>query len=185
MFSESKVTQMAAYLLARAGGAESYLKLMKLLYLVDRESMRETGDTMSHDHLVSMPQGPVLSQTLDLLTNGVRSQVWASLIGPAPDYSVKLLRPTTEDDFDELSAFDRQTLDAVYGRFGHMDRWQLRDWTHDPKNCPEWRDPRGSSFPIKPEHVFGAFGDDEATSRAKALEIKERRETERLMSQYS
>ena len=29
-----------------------------------------------------------------------------------------------------------------------MDPFVLRDWTHDPKNLPEWEDPNGSSFPI-------------------------------------
>lgn len=39
MFCEEKVAQMAAYLLQKRGGKMSYLKLMKLLYLSDRESM--------------------------------------------------------------------------------------------------------------------------------------------------
>jgi len=39
MFNQRKVAQMAAFLLRRRG-CMNYLKLMKLLYLADRESMK-------------------------------------------------------------------------------------------------------------------------------------------------
>lgn len=184
MFSESRITQIAAYLLAKAGGTESYLKLMKLLYLADRESIRETGDSLSHDQFVSMPQGPVLSQTLDLITNNVRSTVWSDLIGPAPDYSVRLVRQLSVDDTDELSAFDKQVLDGIHAQFGHMNRWEIRDWTHEG-NCPEWQDPHGSSLAIKPEALFSAIEHDSDTADSKAKDYRERREIERLMSRYN
>ena len=65
MFREEKVAQMAAYLLQKRGGRMAYIKLMKLLYLADREYMISYGDSMSGDRAVSMKNGPVLSQTYD------------------------------------------------------------------------------------------------------------------------
>ena len=70
MFKEVKTAQVAAFFLAKAPGHRMpHLKLMKLLYLADRESMRETGYPMSWDRLVSMPHGPVLSTTLNLINS--------------------------------------------------------------------------------------------------------------------
>ena len=49
MFSEEKVAQMAAYLLIKRGGRMPYLKLMKQLYLANRQSMIRHGSMMGED----------------------------------------------------------------------------------------------------------------------------------------
>lgn len=38
----------------------SYLRMLKLLYLADRESLKETGHTITGDRVVAMEHGPVL-----------------------------------------------------------------------------------------------------------------------------
>ena len=63
-FNEQKVAQMAAFLLARGKGKMKYLKLLKLLYLADRESMKRNGHPISGDSYVSMDHGPVLSKSI-------------------------------------------------------------------------------------------------------------------------
>ena len=40
VLNERKVNQMAAYVLYKKGGRGFHLKLMKLLYLADRKSLR-------------------------------------------------------------------------------------------------------------------------------------------------
>lgn len=67
LFNEKRTTQAAAFFLFKAGGKLPVLKLMKLLYLAERESYRQYGEPISGDNLVSMPHGPVLSQTLNLM----------------------------------------------------------------------------------------------------------------------
>lgn len=67
MFSEERVTQMAAYLLLKGGGRMPYIKLLKLLYIAERNAMAKWGESISGDRFVSMPHGPVLSQTYDLI----------------------------------------------------------------------------------------------------------------------
>src|SRR5215218_6123410 len=64
-FREDKATQAAARLLKIRGGKMSHLKLIKLLYLVERESLTRFGVPFTYDSYVSMPHGPVLSATLD------------------------------------------------------------------------------------------------------------------------
>jgi uncharacterized phage-associated protein len=74
MFNERKVAQMAAFFLGQVqGGRMSHLKLMKLLYLAEREALRSLGLHLTGDHLVSMPHGPVLSMTLNLMDGNIES----------------------------------------------------------------------------------------------------------------
>jgi uncharacterized phage-associated protein len=158
-FSEAKVTQMSAYFLNRIGGKMAYLKLMKLLYLCDRHSMAKYGDTMSGDRLVSMRYGPVLSGTLELFQSGscplFEEHAWDDWIQSEPDYALSLKRPIQREDLDELSDRDIQVLESVCDAFGHMDKWDLVEYTHT--HCHEWQETT-SVIPITAESIFKALG---------------------------
>lgn len=60
-YREEKATEAAARLLKLRGGAMSHMKLIKLLYLLDREAYVRWGRPVTYDTYVSMPHGPVLS----------------------------------------------------------------------------------------------------------------------------
>lgn len=164
MFSEKRVAQMAAYLLHRRGGRMAYIKLLKLLYLAERRAMAKWGDSTSGDRFVSMPHGPVLSQTYDLIKGHEGSgSAWDDVIQDENNYEVSLrLSPqqVNEDTFDELSPSEIELLDATFNEYGHMSRFDIVRYTHD--NCPEWVDPQGSSFPINPAAMLRAMGKSEA-----------------------
>jgi len=68
-FNERKATEAAARLLKLRGGTMSYMKLIKLLYLADREALLRWGRPISTDRYVSMDRGPVLSHVLNLVTD--------------------------------------------------------------------------------------------------------------------
>ncbi|MDU9400581.1 Panacea domain-containing protein [Pseudomonas sp. zfem003] len=160
----------------------AYLKLMKLLYLADRESMDRYNSTMSCDSHVSMPHGPVLSTTLNLITGQIESPEWRSWVSPDARYEVSLSRPLHSfDELDELSEADLDILEQVWQRFGRMERWQLVDYTHS--NLPEWVDPGRSSRPINPRTTFVALGRTEAQADAAAREINERKQLGRVVSE--
>lgn len=167
MFLEARVTQMAAYLLGKTEGRMAYIKLIKLLYLAEREAMAKWGESVSGDHFVSMPHGPVLSQTYDLIKGSALSEEtspWNTLIKGEANYEVSLRQTVDSNNFDDLSLSELKILDQVFEDFGHMSRFEIRDYTHD--NCSEWEDPNGSSFPIKPESIFRALGkNQEQTQR--------------------
>lgn len=165
MFNERKVAQMAAYLLHKRGGRMSHLKLMKLLYLADREALAVYGLPISGDCMVAMPHGPVLSMTLNLMDGDVESAPngWESWISDKENHELSLKHDIAVDDLDELSPADLDVLEMVWVKFGHMSRWEIRDYTH--KHCTEWKDPNGSSMPISDKHVFRALGrKDEETA---------------------
>jgi len=177
MYNERKAAQMAAFLLHKRGGRMSHLKLMKLLYLADREAMQRYGMPISGDRMVAMPHGPVLSMTLNHMDGDIKSSPggWDDWISDKENHELALARPVSREMLDELSEADLEVLEAVWARFGHMSRWQIRDLTHT--HCPEWHDPNGSSLPIPYEDVFAAFG----RSAEEAKELSARIEAERTL----
>lgn len=165
LFSERKAAQVAAYFLIRASERQAnitLLKLMKLMYLSERLSYERFGFPVIGDSLVSMPNGPVLSRTLDLINFGSSedSGEWNMLIAERSgrDMALNAHDDLTTDNLRELSDSDVEVLDSIWQRFGRMSAIQLREYTHDSNNCPEWQDPDGSSVPIKLETLLEKLG---------------------------
>ena len=156
MFNEIKAAQMAAFLLQKGGGELNVLKLTKLLYLAERESMDRSGMSISDDYMVSMPNGPVLSNTLDLTNGNVKSAQWESWIEDREHHKVKLKKDFVREDLSSLSQNAISALEAVWNKFGEMDQWDLVKYTHD--KCDEWENPGRSSVPIPSKRVFKALG---------------------------
>lgn len=182
MFNERKVAQMAAYLLAKDGGCYAHLKLMKLLYLADREALNQFGFQLTGDDIKSLPHGPVLSQTLDLINGIVPSQPngWDAWVSDEKNYEVALKQKFTRSDLDELSDSDIDVLDTVWQQFGHMSKYQIRDYTHD--HCPEWIDPNGSSTPIPKIRIFKALGKTDSEANALNSDIEIQKSISRLFA---
>ncbi len=159
-FKTKKAAQVAAFFAAKGGGEIPVLKLVKLVYLADRESMRLTCYPITNDKFVSMPHGPANSMTLNYIDGNLQSGEWSALLQDRAGHMMGLARPRSEDDISELSQQDIEVLESVWGQFGAMSRYQLRDWTHD--NCKEWEDPKGSSHPIPPARILKFLGVDGA-----------------------
>ena len=130
-----------------------YMKLIKLMYLIDRASLLTRGRPLTYDTYVSMPHGPVLSATLDLINEGPDdNSPWGRLIERARDpYCVTL---KVDEPSDELSEKEEEIVNKVYERFGYMNRYKLRDMLHDV--LPEWHDPQGSSRAIEYRDILAA-----------------------------
>ncbi len=163
LFNEKRTAQAAAFMLHCAGGHLPILKLMKLLYLAERESLSRFGEPISGDKLVAMPYGPVLSKTLDMM-NGMEGRAqgyWNTWIGNRSGYDLALRDPSMirspEQDLLELSDDDLEVLKSVWSRFGHLGKYELTELTHSSE-FPEWEDPHGSSAPIKLDKLLKAVG---------------------------
>ena len=183
MYSDEKIGQIAGYFLTKSAGRMPHLKLMKLMYLADREALRQYGRPMTFDNFVALPHGPVLSRTLDLIHDDVESEAWSSWIADAENYTVRLVRDVRErDDFDQLSDADLRILDDVWRQFGHMGKWAIRDYTH--QNCSEWRDPGGSSRPISFADVFVALGATIEVARAREAELRRQNALDEQLAAY-
>ncbi|MFZ2452553.1 MAG: Panacea domain-containing protein [Methylovulum miyakonense] len=160
----------------------SHLKLMKLLYLADRESLRLYGLSISGDCLVSMPHGPVLSMTLNLMDGDIESRPdgWESLISTKENHELALKTELQADTLDELSKADTDVLETIWQQFGKLSRWQIPDYTH--QHCPEWEDPRGSSNLIRYEKLFQTLGRPADEAQRLAEQITEQQHINRLFA---
>lgn len=172
--NECKVANMASYFLLKTeSGTMSHLKLMKLLYLSDRECFRCHGFSMSGDRMVSMKHGPVLSQTLNLINGFQPSEPdgWDSMISAKENHQVAVRPGVKLEDLGKLSRADKEIMDSVWEKFESVDQWKLVEYTH--KNCSEWQDPGDSSAPIEFDTLFNALGFDELQIEALKSQIEE------------
>lgn len=186
MFTGEKIAQMAAFFMNKEGGEIDILKLMKLLYLADRESIDRYGEPISYDRMISMDHGPVLSTALNL-TNGLLSgpdaEQWDAWISDRANHRVSILRDATRESLDHLSDADIEVLEAVWAQFGQMTKWEIRDYTHD--KLGEWRNPNGSSLPINAIDLLRELGRSDEESIAIAQDIREQREIDTQISSVS
>lgn len=178
-FNERKATQAAAHLLRLRGGPMSYLKLIKLLYLADREALLRWGRPISTDRYVAMDRGPVLSRVLGLATDGEdpgAPSIWSASITEPRNYEVELKGDAGED---ELSEAEIQLLDQVFSKHGKMSRWELVKLTH---TLPEWIDPRGGAIAITYRDILKAGGKSDLEIAAVEEELAELVETDLLLA---
>lgn len=157
-YNSRKAAQIAAFFTMREGGNIPVLKVVKLIYLAEREFMAAFDASMLRDQLVSMEHGPVSSITLNRINGaGDDGGKWAEFITDRSFHRISLAKADlTADDLDELSRAELRTLDKTWDQFGHMDQWEIRDYTH--YHCPEWEDPDFSSNPIPYSRVFKFLG---------------------------
>lgn len=155
MAEDLKTIQAAGILLrAHPLRAMSCLRLLKLLYIGDRESLKETKRPITGDRAVAMRHGPALSETYDLVKEEhVRSAEWGKYFENV-GYDVRF---RGEPGTDRLSRYEIEKLQEVARRFEYQDDWAVAETSHQ---YPEWeRNATGASVrPIPFEHILEAVG---------------------------
>lgn len=169
-FREKKTIEAVVFLIKRHNGEMNYMKLIKLLYLADREALLTLGRPITYDRYVSMDQGPVLSHTLNKINEGDPPGIpstWSRHISAPHNYAVRLIM-----DLEpwELSDAEIDILSNIYRQYGHMDKWELVGMLHEI--LPEWQDPNGSSLPILYQDILQAGGMSDAEIRSIETELE-------------
>jgi uncharacterized phage-associated protein len=165
LYSESKATAVASFFLEKAGKKLEDLKLMKLMYLAEREAIRLRNVGITGDDFYSMKNGPILSRTLNRLNpqdGSFSNGVWREHISVPEKWSVKL---TKRFNYElELSRREIGILADIWQRFGSWTKWQLVDHVHE---FAEWRNPGDSRLPIAFQDILSGLGlpPDERASR--------------------
>ncbi|HVB99430.1 MAG TPA: Panacea domain-containing protein [Candidatus Dormibacteraeota bacterium] len=158
-FNEAKATQAAARFLTLRGGRMSYMKLIKLLYLLDREALIRWGRPVTTDAYVSMDRGPVVSRIYDLITDEPSPEstsVWQGSISRVDGYEVEL---RNDPGANELSDAEDELVAEIFGLYGRMSRWDIVRLCHD---LPEWENPQGSALPIEYRDILRGAGKTES-----------------------
>jgi len=156
-FNFDKAMQALALMLRQPGKDQhKYLKVLKLLYVAEKESLLETGRPITGDRLYAMPHGPVLSRICDLIRGEDIRTGWAEHFQTTRYTIETILDPGT----NLLSKYEIEKIEDVARRHSEKTRWELRDLTHE---FPEWdqNNPRQSSREIPLKDVLAAGGKPE------------------------
>ena len=172
-FNERRATEAAARFLKLRGGRMSYLKLIKLLYMLDREALLRWGRPVTTDRYVSMDNGPVVSRIYDLAPG--TDPTWRHYISAPQEYEVALI---CEPETKELSRAEEELIEGIFASFGKLNRWDLVRISHD---LPEWLDPNGSAIPIEYRDILRAGNKTESEIAAVEAELESLAATEALL----
>lgn len=126
---------VAARFIQLEGGIINKMKLMKLMYLLDRESISEDGYAIVGGRYMSFAYGPVVSEELD----AANYNTWSGIIKSEDGYELQLRGK--DFDFELISEWVEDKIQAVYQKYGKMTPFELSEYTHRKENCPEWADP--------------------------------------------
>lgn len=126
---------VAARFIQLEGGIINKMKLMKLMYLLDREAICEDGCAIVGGHYMSFAYGPVVSEELD----AANYNTWAGITRSKDGYELQL--HGKDFAFDLISEWVEEKIQTVYQKFGKMTPFELSEYTHQKENCPEWAAP--------------------------------------------
>ncbi|MGE5343068.1 MAG: Panacea domain-containing protein [Candidatus Omnitrophota bacterium] len=154
--NQIKTTQDAALFLKLNGGKMNYMKLIKLMYLTDREALSRWERPLTGDSYFSMKNGPILSNVLDwinLSKAGDETPYWCQYISISNrnQYDVSLKKDPGET---ELSIREIELIRKIDEEYKDFDKWQMVDTCHNV--LPEWKDPQGTSIQIPIEDILKA-----------------------------
>lgn len=149
IFDGRKTIQAAGILVAN-DRVISRKRLLKLLYIADREALKEVGRPISGDRLVALPQGPVLSNFYNMMK---KPDAEMSEFFQSSGIYLKLIK---DPDVDELNRFEIKKLNEIAERFKDSDADDLSELTH---TFPEWikHNPGTSSETIPIEDILQAM----------------------------
>lgn len=167
-FDVTKATEVACQFLNREGGAANVMKLVKLVYLLDRLSLARRGIPVVGGAYFSLPNGPVTSELLDLTNSGrlwgVADCRWEEFITDRQNHEVAMVKEAQLAPRDLLSDSEIDLIDEIYLDHGGRDQWQLRRWCHE--HCEEWTPLAQGRERIPLERVARAVGKtDEQVAR--------------------
>lgn len=157
-FNIQKTTDTVCLILSLNNNFINYMKLLKLLYLIDREALNRWERPVSGDRFCSMDRGPVLSKVYDLIKDLDRfstifvkrgKEYWFDHIGKKTRYDVCLIK---NSDYLTLSKNEIKLIQEINAKFKDFSEWEMVKYCH--KNIDEWEDPKGSSAPIMVENIF-------------------------------
>jgi uncharacterized phage-associated protein len=154
-FNAKKAVQAAAVLLKHSPGLQMpYLRLLKLLYIAERESLREVMRPVIGGRTVAMRQGPLHSDVYDLIKR--QDDAWVNHIR-LDEYNVELI---SDPGDSELCDYEVELLSRIAEMYKGVTEWQLVDLTH---SFAEWvksyPDPTArTSRPIHLTDILDAIG---------------------------
>jgi uncharacterized phage-associated protein len=158
-YNPRKATQAAAFLVRLNGGRMDMWRMLKLLYLSDRESLIRHGTAITADQLSAMPFGPTPSRIYDNTKADrnplAKDEVWKEFLTENENGKNEIRLVKEDFSIDLLSRFELCVMEETFRQFGAMATPALWKYVHE---LPEYEDPKGSSYEIDPETILKNAG---------------------------
>ncbi len=132
----------------------NYMRLLKVLYIAERESLAESGKPITGSNVIAMERGPVLEDVFRLIRNQhISTPRWAEFLRVDNYY----LEMTSDPGVGLLSRFVTRKLEDVAQRHAQHDEWDMVEITH---KLPEWEknNPGTSWKDISLSDILAAVG---------------------------
>jgi len=163
-YDERKAAAAAAFFLKSAPNARmKYIRLLKLLYLADREAWKRYGRPITGDEYMGWVRGPVLVTTYTLIRaedeEAPTTTVWHQFVQRVGENDVRL---RNDPDYGPLSDAEMEILESVHQENRNTGTWEIIDDLH--ASLPEWKPPLGwrneirAENAIRPEKILEAVG---------------------------
>jgi uncharacterized phage-associated protein len=160
-FDLKKVIQIVNYLLKKNNGQMNYTKLIKILYIADKECLKQAEYTITGDVYQSMYNGPVLSNIYDYVKGNKdeNSQRYWDTFFSKIRYDLKLVRDNNLEH-DLLNKREKRILDIIMDEYELKNYQELIEITHNKDLFPEvrWDKVGYSTSSIKIEDIFKSLG---------------------------
>ena len=134
------------------------MKLVKLIYLLDRHSIAKRGIPVVGGVYYSMRNGPVTSELLDIVNAGKLAcdsdSSWEQFISDRNGHEVALLGEPPS--INAVSESEIRLVDEIYAAHGSKNQWEIRDWCHE--NCGEWSPLQNGRENIQVEEIAANVG---------------------------
>lgn len=161
-FDADKSLQAVAFLLRREPAHRmNYMRLLKILYIAEREALAESSQPITGSRVVATRRGIILDDVLQSIRGHHRTaSLWAGYTR-LDNYSIEMFR---DPGIGRLSRFVMEKLEEVAMRHQADDEWEMVEMT---RRLAEWRrnEPGDGCQEIPLSHIFEAVGrgDDFAT----------------------
>lgn len=155
-FDFEKAVAAMAYLISKLGPLDK-VKLMKLLYLCDRQAFLTLGRPVTGDRQFAMPFGPVPTKCLDLVNKSRPQDRFFRHIHVVDN---RISVAENSPNLPPLEPDELQILDGIIDAFGSFETWALRDLLHKAPEFKEFHQ-KGTSTPIPYEAILKHHGSEE------------------------
>ena len=131
------------------------MRLLKLLAIADRESVRVTGRSITGDRHVAMEHGHILSNIYNLIQLKHRDKAqWAAwFVNDGRDVVL-----ANDPGDGQLSIYDVELLASTEAKFRDFTTKQLRDYSHGLADWKKNEPVPGGHNPISAEDTIDAVG---------------------------
>lgn len=131
------------------------LRILKLLYIADRDGIRDHGWPLLGSKMVAMDHGPLHSAVLDLI-NG--KHIDEPKFSAHFDVAGHIVEMVDDPGVDQLARAEIERLQELCHRYSEVNDWELAQ--HVTHEFPEWRNcyRAGTSTPIPMEAIIDAVG---------------------------